>query len=360
MTGRWALPAFTVGEIAPDFSAVTWVNPKYHFNTAAGRFLLIAFLPPAGPQRDAALAAFEPVRPLFDDTRLAAFFVAPEALGPQSPEDRLPGQRWFFDHDGEVRRLYHLSPGEGAWFLLDPAMRQIDSAPLDRPEPLFEQIRALPPLNDYAGRPLVAPVLVVPRVFDRDLCRRLVDYYDARGGALSGVMRDIDGKTVGLLDRMKSRRDVYIAEEDPLREETRRALVRNLAPMIRRAFQFNPTRLERYLVARYDADEGGYFMAHRDDETVGTAHRRFACSINLTDDFEGGDLRFPEFGRHTYRPPVGGAVVFCCNLQHEATPVVRGRRYAFLPFLYDEAGREIRERNRHAIDNSRATAETAD
>ena len=38
----------------------------------------------------------------------------------------------------------------------------------------------------------------------------------------------------------------------------------------------------------------------------------------------------------TYRPPTGGAVVFCCSLQHEATPVTRGRRYAFLPFLYGE------------------------
>ncbi|MGH6966519.1 MAG: 2OG-Fe(II) oxygenase, partial [Phenylobacterium sp.] len=61
--------------------------------------------------------------------------------------------------------------------------------------------------------------------------------------------------------------------------------------------------------------------------------------------FEGGDLRFPEFGPRTYRPPTGGAVVFSCSLQHEATPVTKGRRYAFLPFLYDEAGAALREAN---------------
>jgi predicted 2-oxoglutarate/Fe(II)-dependent dioxygenase YbiX len=38
-------------------------------------------------------------------------------------------------------------------------------------------------------------------------------------------------------------------------------------------------------------------------------------------------------------------VVFSCSLLHEATPVTRGRRYAFLPFLYDEAGAAIREKN---------------
>ena len=30
--------------------------------------------------------------------------------------------------------------------------------------------------------------------------------------------------------------------------------------------------------------------------------------------------------------------MFSCSLLHEATRVTRGRRYAFLPFLYDAAG----------------------
>jgi hypothetical protein len=37
--------------------------------------------------------------------------------------------------------------------------------------------------------------------------------------------------------------------------------------------------------------------------------------------------------------------VFCCSLQHEALPVTKGRRYAFLPFLYDEAGERVRAEN---------------
>jgi predicted 2-oxoglutarate/Fe(II)-dependent dioxygenase YbiX len=159
-------------------------------------------------------------------------------------------------------------------------------------------------------------------------------------------MRDVDGKTVGVMDPMKRRRDVRLEDVPELRREILGRLDRALIPMIARAFQFRATRLERYLVACYDADEGGYFEAHRDNETFGTAHRRFAVSINLNaEGFEGGDLRFPEFGSRTYRPPTGGAVVFCCALQHEATPVTCGRRYAFLPFLYDEDGQKIREAN---------------
>jgi predicted 2-oxoglutarate/Fe(II)-dependent dioxygenase YbiX len=116
--------------------------------------------------------------------------------------------------------------------------------------------------------------------------------------------------------------------------------------MIRRCFQFEATQVERLIVGCYDSAEGGHFRAHRDDTTKGTAHRRFAVTINLNaEDYEGGDLRFPEFGQRTYRAPTGGAVVFSCSLLHQATPVTQGRRYALLPFLYDEAGARIRDEN---------------
>ena len=171
-----------------------------------------------------------------------------------------------------------------------------------------------------------------------------------------GVMRDVEGRTVGVLDDFKRRRDMSIADRG-LRQELQAYLAQRLVPEILKVFQFNATRLERYIVACYDAAEGGYFKAHRDNETLATKHRRFAVSINLNaEEFEGGDLRFPEFGPRTYRPPTGGAVVFACGLQHEATPVTRGRRYAFLPFLYDEAGAVVREANIGALAAPRGSA----
>jgi predicted 2-oxoglutarate/Fe(II)-dependent dioxygenase YbiX len=127
-------------------------------------------------------------------------------------------------------------------------------------------------------------------------------------------------------------------------------LRQRLVPQIVKAFNFEPTRIERYLVARYDAETGGFFRPHRDNTTRGTAHRRFAVSINLNADYDGGDLRFLEFGDRTYRPPPGGACVFSCSVLHEATPVTRGERFAFLPFLYDEAAAAIREANLKYLD----------
>ena len=189
-------------------------------------------------------------------------------------------------------------------------------------------------------------MLVVPDVFEPELCRRLIDLYEADGGEESGFMRDVDGKTRLLVDpNHKVRRD-YMVADPVLVKELHTKIKRRLDPMIKRSFQFESTRIERLLVACYEAEANGHFRAHRDNTTLGTAHRRFAVTINLNaEEYEGGDLCFPEFGPATYRAPTGGAIVFSCSLLHEARPVTKGRRFAFLPFLYDEAGAALRERN---------------
>jgi hypothetical protein len=76
-----------------------------------------------------------------------------------------------------------------------------------------------------------------------------------------------------------------------------REVHRRLVPEIGKAFQFRVTRIERYIVACYDAAEGGHFRAHRDNTIKGTAHRRFAVTVNLYDGCDGGELWFPEVGR---------------------------------------------------------------
>ncbi len=58
----------------------------------------------------------------------------------------------------------------------------------------------------------------------------------------------------------------------------------------------------------------------------------------------------PEYGRQLYAPPRGGAIVFSCSLLHKATAVTREKRYAYVPFLYDEAGERIRKENARFVD----------
>ena len=66
--------------------------------------------------------------------------------------------------------------------------------------------------------------------------------------------------------------------------------------------------------------------------------------------FEGGTLSFPEYSTHQYKIPAGGAVVFSCNLLHKVVPITRGERFAYLPFLYDDAAAKVREENARHLD----------
>lgn len=349
-----------LGEAAPWFRAPTPSRPDFAFSSLGGRYVLLGFLPPAGPQFEAAQAWVSANRALFNDHKLALFLVARDPAIIGQARDEPPGLRWFFDPDGQIARLYGMA-GDGGdttpgWILTDPGLRLMSTAPFEALGPLLARLRSLPAIDQHAGAPLHAPVLVVPRIFEPQICQRLIDLYEAQGGQVSGVMREVDGRTVGVVDDFKKRRDADV-DDEAFRNELRVRIKRRLLPEIQKAFQFEVTRMERYIVACYDAQDGGYFRAHRDNTTKGTAHRRFAVSINLNAEaFEGGDLRFPEFGTRTYRPPTGGAVVFSCSLLHEATPVTKGRRYAFLPFLYDEAAAEIRDQNQGFLDISPAPA----
>jgi predicted 2-oxoglutarate/Fe(II)-dependent dioxygenase YbiX len=216
---------------------------------------------------------------------------------------------------------------------------------------LDERLRVLAVLATGAELPSIPPddvpppILVVPRVFEPDFCASLIAEYDRAGGVDSGFVRsDEHGRTVAVVDHSHKRRGDLVIKDPELRAGMKERIERRLVPEIRRAFQFTATRVERYLVACYEP--GDHFRAHRDNTTKGTAHRRFAVTINLNDGYAGGDLRFPEFSRGTHRAPMGGAIVFSCSLLHEAMPVTEGRRYCSVPFLYDEQGEELRRRNR--------------
>ncbi|WP_293906070.1 2OG-Fe(II) oxygenase [Phenylobacterium sp.] len=350
------------GAPAPIFKAPSPVNPRFAFSSLGGRWVVLGFLPPPGPERDAAVALVGRFPELFRDDVCLVFGVLPDQASFDAARDE-PPMRWFGDADGALRRLYDADGPDGVlaprWVVVDPTQRILGWAPLSQGESLFRRVARLGPPEQHAGVPLHAPVLITPRILETELCRRLIAYYQAQGGAPSGVMRERDGRTVGVLDDFKRRRDAAIADPG-LIAEIRNRIQRRLAPELEKVFQFKATRIERYIVACYDAADGGYFKPHRDNTTAGTAHRRFAVSINLNaEDFEGGDLRFPEFGPQTYRPPTGGAVVFSCSLLHEATPVTRGTRYATLPFLFDEAGAELRDRNRHLLAPGEARTEAA-
>ncbi|RZJ91665.1 MAG: 2OG-Fe(II) oxygenase [Brevundimonas sp.] len=341
--------ALLFGDPAPTFATPGVSNPRYVFDTAAGRYLLLAVVP-AGPAVEQAVARIEQARAAFNDEHASAFIlIVGEDPHRADRRDALPGLRFLFDADGAVADLYGARDAE-RWFLIDPALHLMGAVGAEGAPSLIERIGALPPPSRHGGFTALAPVLVTPRIFEAGFCERLIDVYRRTGGERSGFMREVDGVTTLMMNDHHKRRSDVIVEDETLQQQVVARLNRRLVPQIEKAFNFKPTRIERYLVARYDSETGGFFRPHRDNTTKGTAHRRFAVSINLNADYDGGDLRFPEFGDRIYRPPPGGACVFSCSILHEATPVTRGERFAFLPFLYDEASAKVREENLKYLD----------
>lgn len=334
------------GEPAPHLTLRTNRNPRFAFDAMGGRYVLLW------------VAASDPPLKLLEaahnhrseDTHVAALVW--RGAGP--PEGAPPSLLVALDEDGAVFAAWGgpaLFPNgaDGGWILLDPSLRVLGLWALAEGEAALAAFCAAPP-----PAPSPAPVLAVPRVFERAFCAQLIAHYDARGGEASGTTKEDEaGRTFVSLDDSFKRRSDCVIEDQALKDACMHRLYWRLRPEIKKAFCFDATRMERYIVTRYDSAEGGFFRPHRDNTTKGTAHRRFAVTINLNaEDYEGGDLNFPEYGPQLYRAPTGGAIVFSCSLLHEARPVTKGTRYAFLPFLYDESAAAERERNSAFVDPS--------
>jgi predicted 2-oxoglutarate/Fe(II)-dependent dioxygenase YbiX/peroxiredoxin len=350
-----------IGRVAPFFSAKTDVNDNFAFSTIGGRWIVLLFFnsltDPLGAAADAAARRST----LFDDSSASYFGVSndPDDRGVRGLKSAPRGRRYFYDDDGALARLYGMEQDgvvRPTAVLMDRALRTVAVTGAENIDGLLAELAGHLVEEARFEAASLAPVLTVPRIFEPELCRELIAYHAETGGGASGIMRDVNGRTVGILDsNYKIRRDRWV-EDERLTTLARDRIYYRLRPAVFNAFNWLATRIERYMVACYTAEDRGFFSPHRDNTSLATAHRKFAVTINLNEDFDGGELRFPEYGRRTYRPPVGGATVFNCSMLHEATRVTRGTRYAFVPFLYDEHGLAIRKKNAGALVRDGETA----
>ncbi len=340
-----------LGDPVSWFSAPVITGGSFDLHVSAGRWVVLSFLgDPKNPRAMAEIGALVRESAEFGEDHLVIGCVFTGPPGDIGSLAAVSSNKLFFlaDYDGTISQSFGASAMPRT-FVLDPMLRSVADIPWDIAQGHAETVRdvlhGLPDIEASAGVPLLAPVLIVPRVFSFELCDFLVQFYEQQGGVDSGFQFDISGKTTTLSNwKIKRRSDVSVALPE-VRELVRSQIVRRLLPQIEQNFQFRATRMDRYIVACYDSEAGGHFHRHRDNVSAGAQHRRFAVSINLNNDFEGCDLMFPEFGRKVYRPPEGGALVFSCGALHQVTPVTKGRRYAFLAFLYGEEDAKRREAN---------------
>ena len=349
-----------LGDPVPWFSLPVMAGGSFDLQASAGRWVILSFVGDlADPRAAAEMVELARLAASFGDDHLVVGCVF---TGPAANVESFSGGTLSLlaDHDGAVTRLFGAA-GMPRTVVLDPMLRTVADIAWDHPQGHADMVRnilqGLPPVEDSAGVPMFAPALLVPRVFSFELCDFLIQFYETQGAVDSGFQFDVNGKTVTLSDwRLKRRSDVAVGVPE-VRDLVRDHVVRRLVGPIEQYFQFKATRMDRYVVACYDSAVSAHFHRHRDNINAGAQHRRFALSINLNNDFEGGDLVFPEFGRKTYRPSEGGALLFSCGALHQVTPVTRGKRYAFLAFLYgeeDAARREANNARLHAAEHQYA------
>jgi len=252
------------------------------------------------------------------------------------------------DGEGSVGSSYGTDSNERMTvFVLGPNLRIIEAHRLSARESSMERIlsaiRGIPRLEPTEII-MQAPVLLVPEVLEKEICKHLIEVWRTQGNVETGVEHSSGGhRGDAIIPGSKHRRDHVVTNEALLRELTSR-VGRRLMPEIRKAFSFRATRFEGFKVACYDALTGGFFSTHRDNLSSATAHRRFALTLNLNEGYEGGYLRFPEYGPHLYRPGTGGAIVFSASLLHEVLEVTTGERFVLLSFLYGEEQARISRR----------------
>jgi peroxiredoxin/predicted 2-oxoglutarate/Fe(II)-dependent dioxygenase YbiX len=255
--------------------------------------------------------------PLFCDTagRFLGYYLAPGAPKPPAIKPASPGCRTFV-LDSNQRILTVIEGGKAN----DHGRRAVEF------------------LSDYSppwGEPLAlnagAPILLIPNVLEPQFRRELIDLWE-RGHEEGSV-----SSAYGNVREEVAKKSLDHPVRDPrMIERISETLARRIAPELQKVFvSFQPFAFDGHVILSYGAERDDFFGLHRDNLGPLAEDRRFAMSMNLNDDFEGGGLRFPEYGPHTYYPPAGTACVFSCSILHEALPVTKGRRWVLTTFFRD-------------------------
>lgn len=319
------------GERAPDFVLPRGGGePSRFYGFVGGAPAVLAFSGSGGAATSAAVV--ERLRAALDDDVVVHHVV-------QGAE--APGPADFHDADGAVHRGYGVEEA-AVVLVLDPNVRVASThVPGDLEGTLTavaDRVAAVRHDAEPVPASRHAPVLLIPQVLDDDWRARLLEVWETGGSRTTGVEASADGGRGERADALRKRRRDHVVEDPELLRSLTSHLGRRIMPEVRKAFAYGARGFEGFKIGCYEEADAGFFEPHRDNLSASTAHRSFALTLNLNDGYEGGQLRFPEYGPQRYRPAPGEALVFSGSHLHEVLPVTRGRRFVLLSFLLGARG----------------------
>ena len=218
--------------------------------------------------------------------------------------------RWLADIKGVVNiglRAGALFPFTGVvCFVLDGNQRIVA---VRGPEP-GQAEWALAALKARTREPahslsLTAPVLLLPGILDSEDCGRLLN----------------------LISRADPASGFVLVEQPDLVAQIGKTLLRRIGPEVEKAFAFDDFAIETIALRWSEGSLSGASDYRRDITDPAVQGRSFSLILDLASEaYEGGDIRFPEYGSHSYRPGTGGGLIYSGTLLGELRPVSTGRR----------------------------------
>jgi len=178
------------------------------------------------------------------------------------------------------------------------------------------------------------PYLLIDNVFSPTLLDKILTYYE------NNITRHTTHNTA-----TKNRHHIHPDKE--LEIEIDNKLSRSIFPEIKKIFYFDVKYRESYKICSYDADTNGRFHSHR-DTPIPFQHRKFAMSLILTDDYEGGEFELPEYN-FKIKPKANSAIIFPGICSHKVNPVTKGSRKAVITFFCSEIEGKTKDNTAYTI-----------
>jgi peroxiredoxin len=344
------------GDPAPRIDAVDQAGaPVFSYaDLVTGKpAVLIFYRHPETQAAGEALAGFRDLRWHFDRWNATLFAISLDGVTANAAlHHRLGlGFQILADVDGGIHRAYGVDRDAAGptLFVLDPAHRIarkiVGTAPADLAAKTLDELSALFGAVTAHRLGAHAPLLLLPRFLGQADCDLLIERWHrpvAEWGSSQSASeghKAEQGDFKVVHDGSYGRATEYVLQDPELERRLDRIMRRRLFPELKKAFQTSVKQRERYRVSAYDSAIAGFLHPHRDNPIPAIAHRRFTVSVNLNaGDYEGGTLRFREYGEDLYEVGRGTAIVWSASLLHEVLPVTQGRRFILGTHLFGGEG----------------------
>ena len=175
-------------------------------------------------------------------------------------------------------------------------------------------------LEIYTPTQVHIPYILIEDALDEPLLRKVIDFYN---------QKKVEGKLTTHNHATKNR--CHVHPDSELERQIDHKLSRSVLPELKKVFYFDAQYRETYKICSYDSESSGRFHPHRDTPAP-YQHRKFALSLFLNDDYEGGEFVLCEYGLKI-KPKANTAFIFPGISTHQILPVTKGSRMTIITFF---------------------------